>query len=69
MHNTVWRLKPDPEKFPVWLREEIVALADDFDHLPVVERRQAVKRNLSERARAYFVDQASRALSAPALLT
>ena len=62
--DTLRRLKPDPENAPVWLREELQALADAAAALPPEARRAAMKAGLSPEARAYFAEQGRRALIA-----
>lgn len=69
MVEVMRRLKPDPENQPAWLREELCALADRCERLSPEERRQAMRDQLSERARAYFREQALRALRAHRFLT
>ena len=69
MEDVLRRLKPDPENWPGWLREELQALAARCTHLPPEQGRRAMTAQLSSQARAHFAEQARRALVAHRLLT
>ena len=45
---------------PEWLLEELLELAEAFDHLPHQARHEAMRRNMSRRADAYFDARAER---------
>ena len=64
MDEALRRLKPDPENWPEWVQAELRALAVCHAALPPAERARAVKGALSPQARAYFAEQARRALVA-----
>jgi hypothetical protein len=68
MDEAVRRLKPDPENWPGWLREELGALAARYAHLPPEEARRAAEAQLSSRARACLAEQARRARIAHRML-
>ena len=57
--NQVPHNAPD-EPLPEWLIEELVELAEAFDHLPQRARHDAMKRNMSQRAWDEFDARAER---------
>ena len=48
------------EPLPEWLIEELLELAEAFDHLPKRARHEAMKRNMSRRAWDEFDARAER---------
>lgn len=69
MEDSIRRLKPDPENWPEWLREELRALAMYCAQLPDEQRRRAIRVLLSPRAKAYLAEQARRAFVAHRMLS
>ncbi|HEY8598539.1 MAG TPA: hypothetical protein VIL85_08920 [Thermomicrobiales bacterium] len=62
------RLQPDYENYPAWFRAELEARAADFAYLTDGARQEAIRDNLSPRARDFLLALVVRGLLAQARL-